>query len=408
MEPQKQKCILVGVSGGIAAYKSVQLVSDLIKLGYDVEVLMTQNATQFIQPLTFESLIKHKVIVDTFDRSFEYSTKHISLAKKADVILVAPATANVIAKIANGIADDMLTTTILAATCPKIIAPAMNTNMYYNPATMENFERCKKHGILFCEPEDGLLACGDIGKGKLASIPHLIEVIEQALVTEKLLKGQKVVITAGPTIEYIDPVRYITNHSSGKMGYALAKAARNLGASVVLISGPVSLPVPTNITLIPVQTADQMFDAVAAQYQDADIIVKAAAVSDYQVANPSAEKIKKIADETSLLLRRNRDILAYLGEHISNQQVLCGFAMETQDLIANATAKLNKKKADMIVANDLKQPGAGFAHDTNITTLITSTNIKALPLMSKEQLAYEIFKELLQIQQQKRGNETCY
>ena len=403
MESQKQKNILVGVSGGIAAYKSVQLVSDLVKLGYDVEVVMTNNATQFIQPLTFETLIKHKVIVDTFDRSFEYSTKHISLAKKADVILIAPATANVIAKIANGIADDMLTTTILAAECPKIIAPAMNTVMYHNPATQENFERCKRHGILFVEPEDGLLACGDVGKGKLAGIPHLIEAVQTALVYDKPLKGQKVVITAGPTIEYIDPVRYITNHSSGKMGYALARAARNMGANVVLISGPVTLPYPTDMQVIPVQTASQMFDAVVAQYQDADMIVKAAAVSDYRIAEPSAEKIKKLTEETTLTLVRNPDILAYLGEHISSTQVLCGFAMETQDLIANASAKRSKKKADMIVANDLKQPGAGFAHDTNITTLITNNDVKSLPLMSKEDLAYEIFWELLNIQTQKRG-----
>lgn len=398
-----KKTVVIGVTGGIAAYKSVQLVSDLIKLNYDVEVIMTKNATQFIQPLTFEALIQRRVMVDTFDRSFEYSTEHISIAKKADVFMIVPATANVIAKIAHGLADDMLTTTFLAARCPKIIAPAMNTGMYENAITQENFAICTSHGMMIVEPDDGLLACGDVGKGKLASLPVLIEAIEESLVSNKYLMGKTVLITAGPTVEHLDPVRFITNHSSGKMGYALAKAARNLGAKVILISGPTNLAYPSKVDVIPVQSAQQMFEAVQSHYQSADFIVKSAAVGDYRAASIASEKIKKSEDETTLVMLKNPDILAYLGKHKRADQILCGFAMETQNLLENARKKLNTKGADMIVANDLNMAGAGFQMDTNITTFLTKENTKQNMIMSKDALAMEIWQELYQMYQAKQG-----
>ncbi len=399
-----KKTIVIGVTGGIAAFKSAQLVSDLLKMNYDVEVIMTKNAAEFITPLTFESLIKHKVYIDTFDRNFEYDVKHISLAKKADVFVVVPATANFIAKAATGIADDMLTTTFLAAKCPKIICPAMNTAMIENPITQRNLEICTSYGMEIVESTVGLLACGDVGKGKLADLSVIKNAIERATITDKTLTGVKVVVTAGPTEEAIDPVRFITNHSSGKMGYELARAAQHLGADVTLISGKVSLSPVEDVKMIPVLSAKEMAEAVLLESKDADIIIKAAAVADYTPKTVAENKIKKQGDSLAIECLRTTDILKTLGEIKTKDQVLCGFAMETQNLIENATEKLLKKNADMIVANNLNEEGAGFQKDTNKVTMIFKDQMISTDCISKKELSYQILEHCLRLLNEKRGN----
>ncbi|MBS4884474.1 MAG: bifunctional phosphopantothenoylcysteine decarboxylase/phosphopantothenate--cysteine ligase CoaBC [Amedibacillus dolichus] len=396
-----KKTIVLGVSGGIAVFKAAQLTSNLIKKGYDVEVIMTQNATEFMTPLTFESLTKHNVMVSTFEKVADRSVKHISLAKRADLFVVVPATANVIAKFVCGIADDMLTTTFLAANCPKVICPAMNTQMYENPVTQRNLKTCKELGYHIVEPASGFLACGDCGKGKLAELSDIEACIDSYFQTNRRLEGKHVLITAGPTQEALDPVRYISNHSSGKMGYELARAARSMGACVTLISGPSREEAPFNVQLISVQSALDMLEAVKAHYISADYIIKAAAVGDYRVESVAEHKIKKDSEEFTLKLVKNPDILAYLGEHIRKDQILCGFAMETQNLIENAKAKLEKKHCDMIVANNLKTEGAGFGHNTNIVTLIEKEQLQELSIMSKYEVACKILERLAEIREEK-------
>lgn len=390
------KTIILGVSSSVAVYKSVQLTSDLLKKGYDVEVIETKNATNFVTPLQFSSLTKHKTYTDTFEEPKEYNIEHISLAKKADVFIVAPATANIIAKLANGICDDMLTTTFLACDCPKIIAPAMNTKMYENPITQENIEKLKKHGVKIVEPSEGLLACKDVGKGKLADIPTLIEAIEEVLNVSKILAGKKVLVTAGPTIEAVDPVRFLTNHSSGKQGYAIAKAAKELGAEVVLVSGPVSLTKPEGVKVIDVKSAEEMFDAVKNEFEDSDYVIKAAAVADYRPKNIASQKVKKTDDDMVIELVRNPDILKYLGEHKTHQKI-CGFAMETENGIENATLKFNKKNCDLLVYNNLFEEGAGFKGDTNVVSFISKDGVEKKEKMTKEKLAYEILNKLIEV-----------
>ncbi|MDO4499670.1 MAG: bifunctional phosphopantothenoylcysteine decarboxylase/phosphopantothenate--cysteine ligase CoaBC [Erysipelotrichaceae bacterium] len=389
------KTVIVGISSSVAAFKSVQLVSDLLKEGLDVEVIETKNATEFVTPLQFSSLTKHKTYVNTFDRVENYDVEHISLAKKADVFIVAPATANVIAKLANGIAEDMLTTTFLACDCEKIIAPAMNTKMYENPITQENIEKLKKYGVKFVEPATGLLACGDEGKGKLASVDDLKEAVLSSL-REKKLAGRKVLITAGPTMEAIDPVRFISNHSSGKQGYALAKAAKNLGAEVTLVSGPVSIKEPYGVNTIKVKSALEMFEEVKKHFDEVDYVVMSAAVADYRPKNVASQKLKKSDDDMSIELVRNPDILKYLGEHKTKQKI-CGFAMETENQLENATKKFFGKNCDLLVLNDLFEKGAGFKGDTNVVTLITKENNEKLEMMSKEELSYVILNKLMEV-----------
>lgn len=396
-----KKTIIVGVTGSIAAYKTAQLVSDLMKLDYDVEVIMSENATKFIAPLTFESLIKKPVISDIFNEGERGHIRHIELAKKADCFVIAPASANSIAKFANGIADDMLSTTFLAAPCKKLIAPAMNTRMYDNLATQRNIERCKSYGIEFVEPGAGLLACGDIGRGKLADNGDIMEMITYCL-EAKPLRYKKVLVTAGPTQEAMDPVRYMTNHSSGKMGYALAMKAYQLGADVTLVSGPTNLKVPYGIKHIPVITAKEMFTAVKEVYEKQDYIIKAAAVSDYHFKNMASQKMKKSEPNMSVHLEENDDILAFLGSH-KTKQVLCGFAMETENLETYATKKFYNKNCDLLVANNLTTEGAGFQTDTNQVTFITKDGLIEKKLMSKEALSKEILLTLKEI----RGDETC-
>ena len=396
-----KKTIVLGVSGGIAVFKAAQLTSNLIKKGYDVEVIMTQNATEFMTPLTFESLTKHNVMVSTFEKVADRSVKHISLAKRADLFVVVPATANVIAKFVCGIADDMLTTTFLAANCPKVICPAMNTQMYENPVTQRNLKTCKELGYHIVEPASGFLACGDRGKGKLAELSDIEACIDSYFQANRRLEGKHVLITAGPTQEALDPVRYISNHSSGKMGYELARAAQSMGAHVTLISGPSREEVPFGVQLIPVQSALDMLEAVKAHYVSADYIIKAAAVGDYRVESVAEHKIKKDSEEFTLKLIKNPDILAYLGEHIREDQILCGFAMETQNLIENAKAKLEKKHCNMIVANNLKTEGAGFGHNTNIVTLIEKEQLQELSIMSKYEVACRILERLAEIREEK-------
>lgn len=390
-----KKTIIVGVTGSIAAYKAAQLVSDLIKLEYDVEVIMSESATKFISPLTFESLIKKPVISDIFNEGERGIIKHIALAKKADCFVIAPATANSIAKIANGIADDMLSTTFLAATCKKLIAPAMNTKMYDNLATQRNIERCKSYGIAFVEPSAGLLACGDVGRGKLATQNDIMEMIEYCF-EPKPLRHKKVLVTAGPTQEAMDPVRYLTNHSSGKMGYAIAKKAYQLGADVTLISGPTNLKVPYGVTHVAITSANEMFDAVKENYEKQDYIIKAAAVGDYRFSTVEEHKIKKSQETISVALTKNEDILAYIGKH-KTKQIVCGFAMETQNLEENATVKLHNKNCDLIIANNLTTKNAGFKTDTNKVTFISKDSIEEKALMSKEHLSKEILLTLLTI-----------
>ena len=401
-----KKTIVLGVTGGIAAFKAAQLTSNFIKKGYDVEVIMTKNATEFITPLTFESLTKHNVMVSTFEKVDDRSVKHISIAQRADIFVIVPATANVIAKIAHGIADDMLTTTFLAASCKKVISPAMNTGMYENPITQKNLDLCRSYGYEILEPASGFLACGDIGKGKLEDISIIEERVEQLLMEEQLLTGKHVLVTAGPTQEALDPVRYLTNHSTGKMGYEIARAAKDMGAEVTLISGPTSLAVPAGVKRISITSAAEMFQAVMQEYETQDFIIKAAAVGDYRPEAIAQDKIKKAGDVLEVRFVKNEDILAYVGEHKKAHQVLCGFAMETQNLIENATIKLKKKNCDMIVANNLRVEGAGFAGDTNVATLIHQDHMETLDKMSKYELGKKILQILLEKQKQK-GQTSC-
>ena len=393
----KEKKIVLGVTGSIAAYKIAALASMLKKQGADITVIMTRNATNFINPITFETLTGNKCLIDTFDRNFEYSVEHVALAKQAQVFLIAPASANVIAKVANGIADDMLTTTFLACSCPKIIAPAMNTHMYENPILQDNLKKCRHYGMEILTPAEGYLACGDTGAGKMPEPERLYQAIEHAISHEKDLAGKKILVTAGPTREAIDPVRYITNHSTGKMGYALAKQAMLRGADVTLVTGPVELTPPPYVHVVPVTSAKDMFDAVTAVSDEQDIIIKAAAVADYRPATVASEKVKKSDDTLSIALERTDDILKYLGEHKKDSQFLCGFSMETEHMLENSRAKLVKKNLDMIAANNLKIKGAGFGTDTNIITLITPDGVTELPLMSKEAAADAILDQILSI-----------
>lgn len=393
----KEKKIVLGVTGSIAAYKIAALASMLKKQGADITVIMTRNATNFINPITFETLTGNKCLIDTFDRNFEYSVEHVALAKQAQVFLIAPASANVIAKVANGIADDMLTTTFLACSCPKIIAPAMNTHMYENPILQDNLKKCRHYSMEILTPAEGYLACGDTGAGKMPEPERLYQAIEHAISHEKDLAGKKILVTAGPTREAIDPVRYITNHSTGKMGYALAKQAMLRGADVTLVTGPVELTPPPYVHVVPVTSAKDMFDAVTAVSDEQDIIIKAAAVADYRPATVASEKVKKSDDTLSIALERTDDILKYLGEHKKDSQFLCGFSMETEHMLENSRAKLVKKNLDMIAANNLKIKGAGFGTDTNIITLITPDGVTELPLMSKEAAADAILDQIQSI-----------
>lgn len=386
--------IVLGVTGSIAAYKIASLASMLVKKRADVTVIMTHNATNFINPITFESLTGNKCLVDTFDRNFEFQVEHVSLAKQTDVFLVAPASANVIAKAAHGIADDMLTTTLLACQCPKIFAPAMNTRMYQNPIVRDNIEKLKEYGMEVITPAAGYLACGDTGEGKMPEPEVLYEAVLRAL-TPKDLAGKKVLVTAGPTREKLDPVRYISNHSTGKMGYAVAAAAVRRGADVTLVSGKVELAPPMGVQVVPVVSAADMAQAVKEAAPEQDIIVKAAAVADYRPRVTADEKMKKKDAELSLELEPTEDILAWLGAHRREGQILCGFSMETEHLLENSRAKLEKKKIDMIVANNLKQKGAGFGTDTNVVTLLTKEETEELPLLSKEEVADRLLDRLL-------------
>ena len=391
----KGKTVILGVSGSIAAYKIADLASKLSKLHCDVHVIMTKNATNFINPITFETLTNNKCLVDTFDRNFQYSVEHVSLAKKADVVLVAPATANVIAKMAHGLADDMLTTTVLACTCPKIVSPAMNTQMLHNPITQDNLDILKHYGFEIIEPATGMLACKDIGEGKLPDTDVLLDYILKTIAFEKDMEGLNVLVTAGPTQESLDPVRYITNHSSGKMGYAIARNAMLRGAKVTLVSGETSIPKPRFVEVVDVKSAADMFEAVTSRASEQDIIIKAAAVADYTPATFSDDKIKKSDGDMSIPLDRTQDILKYLGERKRPNQFLCGFSMETKDMLENSRRKLVHKNLDMIVANNLKVAGAGFGVDTNVITMITPGKEIALEMMSKDEVAEQILDEVL-------------
>ena len=391
------KTVLLGVTGGIAAYKAAALASALVKQHAAVEVVMTENATQFVTALTFEQLTGRRTMVDTFDRNFSHNVEHISLAKRTDLVIIAPATANVCAKLAHGLADDMLTTTVLACRCPKLIAPAMNTGMYENPVTQDNLATLRRYGWEVIEPAAGRLACGDTGKGKLPEPEQLLQHILRAIAFPKDLAGKKVLVTAGPTQEALDPVRYLTNHSTGKMGYAIAKMAMLRGAEVTLVSGPTAIAPPPFVKVVDVVSAKDMFEAVAAACEDADFIFKAAAVADYTPAAYSDNKMKKSDGELSIPLARTQDILQYLGQHRKEGQVICGFSMETQDLVENSRAKLTKKNVDMICANNLKTEGAGFGVDTNVITLITAHSTTELPLQSKESAASAILDQALSL-----------
>ena len=391
----KGKNIVLAVTGSIAAYKIANLASMLGKLHAKVTVLMTANATHFINPITFETLTGNKCLIDTFDRNFQYNVEHVSLAKETDLVLVAPASANVIGKIANGIADDMLTTTVMACSCKKIIAPAMNTQMYLNPIVQDNMDKLRRFGMEVITPDTGHLACGDDGIGKMPSEQVLLDYILREIAFEKDLAGKKVLVTAGATMEKIDPVRYISNHSTGKMGYAIAENAMLRGADVTLITGKSALTPPLFVNVVPVISAQDMFDAVRDCMEEQDIIIKAAAVADYRPVNPAEEKIKKQEDDMSIRLERTDDILGYIGEHKKPGQFICGFSMETQNMIENSRKKLLKKKADMIVANNLKQEGAGFGVDTNIVTFITADDVEEMPIMSKEEVAFLLLKKIL-------------
>ena len=389
------KTIVLGVTGSIAAYKMAGVASTLIKKGANVHVLMTKNATNFINPITFETLTNHKCLVDTFDRNFQFDVEHVSIAKQADLVLIAPASANVIGKIANGIADDMLTTTIMACTCTKLVSPAMNTNMYNNPIVQDNIKKLENYGYVMIEPECGRLACGDVGAGKLPSEEVLVESIEKHLCPEQDMAGLNVLVTAGPTVEAIDPVRFISNHSSGKMGYAIANDAAKRGANVTLISGPVSVKALPQVKVIDVVSAKDMFEAVKDNFKTQDIVVKAAAVADYTPVIVADNKIKKSDEDMCIKVKRTDDILKYVSENRTPNQYICGFSMETENLFENSRAKLEKKKLDMIAANSLKVEGAGFGVDTNVITLITKDDMIKLPLMSKADVASEILSQIL-------------
>ena len=389
------KTVLLGVTGSIAAYKIAYLASMLKKQQADVHVLMTRNATNFINPITFETLTGNKCLVETFDRNFQFQVEHVSIAKKADVVMIAPASANVIGKLAHGIADDMLTTTIMACRCKKFISPAMNTNMFENPIVQDNLKILEHYGYEVIDPAVGYLACGDTGAGKMPEPETLLNYILRECACEKDMKGLKVLVTAGPTQEAIDPVRYITNHSSGKMGYAIAKMAMLRGADVTLVSGRTALTPPPFVRVVPVVTARDMYEAVTSVSQEQDIIIKAAAVADYRPASVSDEKIKKKDDDMSIALERTDDILKYLGEHKPDGQFLCGFSMETENMIGNSRVKLTRKNLDMVAANNVKMAGAGFQGDTNVLTLITQDEEVSLPLMSKEDAAGKILDKIL-------------
>lgn len=394
----KGKTVILGVSGSIAAYKIASLASALMKQHCEVHVIMTKNAMNFINPITFETLTGNKCLVDTFDRNFEFSVEHVSLAKKADAVLVAPASANVIAKMAHGLADDMLTTTILACQCPKIVAPAMNTRMFRNSIVQDNIKLLKCYGMEVIDPASGYLACGDTGEGKMPEPEVLLQYLQKALVAKKDLEGVNVLVTAGPTQEAIDPVRYITNHSTGKMGYAIAKHCMQRGAEVTLITGKTDTPKPPFVKIVEIVSAQDMFEAVKSCSKEQDIIIKAAAVADYRPVNISDEKVKKKDGDLSIPLERTVDILQYLGDNRREGQFLCGFSMETQNMLENSRAKLEKKHVDMIVANNLKQAGAGFGTDTNIVTLITKDEVKELPIMTKEEVAKQLMDVILGVQ----------
>lgn len=391
----KDKTVLLGISGGIAAYKCASLASSLVKAGAEVHVIMTAHACNFINPITFETLTGNKCVVDTFDRNFQHNVEHVALAKKADVFLVAPATANVMAKLAHGLADDMLTTTFLACTCPKIAAPAMNTAMYENPITQDNMKLLEKYGIEVITPATGYLACGDTGSGKMPGPEVLFQYIEKAVAREKDMSGRKVLVTAGATRESMDPVRFITNHSSGKMGFAIAKECMLRGADVTLVKAATTVSAPMFVDVVPVESAADMFEAVTLRSDEMDIIIKAAAVSDYTPASVSDQKVKKKDGDLSIPMKRTQDILKYLGEHKKAGQFLCGFSMETENMLENSKAKLNRKNADMIVANNLKDTGAGFGTDTNLVTLITKDGDRQLELMGKDQVAKAVVDAIL-------------
>lgn len=389
------KTVLLGVTGGIAAYKMADVASSLVKLGANVHVIMTKNATNFINPITFETLTSHKCIIDTFDRNFDFKVEHISLAKAADVVLIAPATADVIGKIANGIADDMITTTVMACKCPIMLSPSMNTNMYENPIVQDNMDKLRHYGYQLIEPASGHLACGDSGKGKLPAPATLVEHIVKEIAFPKDLAGKNILVTAGATQESIDPVRFITNHSTGKMGYAIAKAAAYRGANVTLVSGNATVPAPDFVNFIKVQSAADMFDAVTSNFAKQDIVIKAAAVADYTPVTTADNKIKKTDADMSIPLKRTQDILKYLGENKKEGQFICGFSMETENMLENSRAKLAKKNADMIIANNLKTDGAGFGTDTNIVTIITKDDCVELEIMSKDEVAGVILDNIL-------------
>lgn len=392
----KDKTVLLGISGGIAAYKCASLASSLVKAGAEVHVIMTAHACNFINPITFETLTGNKCVVDTFDRNFQHNVEHVALAKKADVFLVAPATANVMAKLAHGLADDMLTTTFLACTCPKIAAPAMNTAMYENPITQDNMKLLEKYGIEVITPAAGYLACGDTGSGKMPEPEVLFQYIEKAVAREKDMSGKKVLVTAGATRESMDPVRFITNHSSGKMGFAIAKECMLRGADVTLVKAATTVSAPMFVDVVPVESAADMFEAVTLRSDEMDIIIKAAAVSDYTPASVSDQKVKKKDGDLSIPMKRTQDILKYLGEHKKAGQFLCGFSMETENMLENSKAKLVRKNADMIVANNLKDTGAGFGTDTNLVTLITKNGDRQLELMGKDQVAKAVVDVILE------------
>ena len=393
----KGKHVVLGITGSIAAYKTAGLASMLVKKGCHVHVLMTENATNFINPITFETLTGNKCLVDTFDRNFEFSVEHVALAKQADVVMIAPASANVVAKLAHGLADDMLTTTVLACRCKKIIVPAMNTNMYENPIVQDNIKICEKYGMEVIKPAVGYLACGDTGAGKMPEPAELFDYIEQEIGAQKDLEGKKILVTAGPTREAIDPVRYITNHSTGKMGYAVAKAAALRGADVTLVTGKTDTPKPRFVKLIEIQSAGDMFEAVTAAAAEQDIIIKAAAVADYRPKSVGTEKTKKTDGDMAIELERTDDILKWLGAHRREGQFLCGFSMETQNMLENSRVKLDKKNIDMIVANNLKVEGAGFGTDTNVVTIITRERNLELEKMTKEEVADRLLDEILAV-----------
>lgn len=401
----KGKTVVLGVTGSIAAYKMANVASALVKEGADVHVVMTKNATNFINPITFETLTNNKCLVDTFDRNFQFHVAHVSLSQKADVMLIAPASANIIGKLANGIADDMLSTMALAASCKIIVSPAMNTHMYKNQIVQDNLKKLKHYGFEIIEPAVGRLACASVGEGKLPAEDVLLDYIRQEIQFEKDMQGLNVLVTAGPTVEKIDPVRYITNHSSGKMGYSVAEVAAKRGANVTLISGPVHIDAPMFVDVVKVESAKDMYNAVMDHLKSCDILIKAAAVADYTVENISDEKIKKQDNDLSLTLSRTNDILKAAGKNKEKNQIICGFSMETSNLIENSGKKLNSKNCDMIIANNLNDNGAGFGVDTNKVSIITKDNIQSLDVLSKKEVAFEILNRALELYKSRNGED---